>query len=120
MHTCAVDGMCATACPVLINTGLLVKSCGARRRRRRRPRRVDDPSKHWKGTTGTFSTVMGITDALPGPLEVALTGVNEAARWVLGQDNIPLWSDELPGGGASPAATRSPRARWPRSTSRRA
>ena len=25
VHTCAVDGMCGTACPVLINTGLLVK-----------------------------------------------------------------------------------------------
>jgi D-lactate dehydrogenase len=57
-------------------------------------------ARHWKGTTATFSTVMSLTDALPGPLEVALTGVDKAARAVLGSDSIPLWSAELPGGGA--------------------
>lgn len=99
IHTCAVDGMCGTACPVKINTGLLVKKL----RRETVPKATaavwTTLAKHWKGTTATFSTVMGITDALPGPLEVALTGVNKAARAVLGSDSIPLWSDELPGGG---------------------
>lgn len=102
VHTCAVDGMCGTACPVKINTGLLVKKL---RREKTTPAATKAVwttlSKHWKGTTGTFSTVMGITDALPGPLEVALTGVNKAARAVLGHESIPLWSSELPGGGAS-------------------
>jgi D-lactate dehydrogenase len=43
---------------------------------------------------------MSLTDALPRPLEAALTGVDKAARAVLGSDSIPLWSAELPGGGA--------------------
>jgi D-lactate dehydrogenase len=100
VHTCAVDGMCGTACPVNINTGLLVKKL----------RRTTIPTptaavwttlaKHWKGTTATFSTVMSLTDALPRPLEVALSGVDKGARAVLGSDSIPLWSAELPGGGA--------------------
>ena len=102
VHTCAVDGMCGTACPVLINTGLFVKKL---RREQTTPKATKAVwttlAKHWKGTTGTFSTVMGITDALPGPLESALIGVNKLGRGMLGQDNVPLWSRELPGGGAS-------------------
>ncbi|MGV8848967.1 MAG: FAD-binding and (Fe-S)-binding domain-containing protein [Propionibacteriaceae bacterium] len=99
VHTCAVDGMCGVACPVNINTGLLVKKL----------RRTTIPAptaavwstlaKHWKGTTASFSTVMSLTDRLPGPLEVALVGVDKAARATLGKDSIPLWSTELPGGG---------------------
>ena len=100
VHTCAVDGMCGTACPVKINTGLLVKKL---RREKTTPAGTKAVwttlSKHWKGTTGTFSTVMSVTDALPSPLETALIGVDKAARVVLGKDNIPLWSRELPGGG---------------------
>jgi len=104
VHTCAVDGMCGTACPVLINTGLYVKKL-------RREQTTPAPtkavwttlSKHWKGTTGTFSTVMSLTDRLPGPLASALIGVDKLGRAVLGKDNLPLWSTELPGGGASRA-----------------
>jgi len=102
VHTCAVDGMCGTACPVLINTGLFVKKL---RREQTTPKATKAVwttlAKHWKGTTATFSTVMGITDALPGPLESALVGVNRLGRGMLGTDNIPLWSPELPGGGPS-------------------
>jgi D-lactate dehydrogenase len=104
VHTCAVDGMCGTACPVLINTGLLVKKL---RREKTTPAATKAVwttlSKHWKGTTATFSTVMGITDRLPGPLESALVGVNKLGRAMLGTDNVPLWSAELPGGGPSRA-----------------
>ena len=99
VHTCAVDGMCGVACPVNINTGLLVKKL--RRTTIPKPTAAvwSTLAKHWKGTTATFSTVMGITAALPGPLEVALTGVDKAARATLGKDSIPLWTNELPGGG---------------------
>ena len=102
VHTCAVDGMCGTACPVLINTGLYVKKL---RREKTTPTATKAVwttlSKHWTGTTATFSTVMGITNRLPGPLESALVGVNKVGRALLGDDNIPLWSKELPGGGPS-------------------
>ena len=99
VHTCAVDGMCGTACPLKINTGLLVKKL--RRTTIPKPTAAvwTTLAKHWKGTTATFSTVMSLTDALPGPLEVALTGVDKGARAVLGKDSIPLWTAELPGGG---------------------
>ncbi|MEA4943369.1 MAG: FAD-binding and (Fe-S)-binding domain-containing protein [Propionicimonas sp.] len=113
VHTCAVDGMCGTACPVQINTGLLVKKL---RRERTTPAATKAAwttlARHWKGTTGTFSTVLTITAAMPGPLDPVLRGLNHAARAVLGTDNIPLWSAELPGGGqprrGQPAGSQQP------------
>jgi D-lactate dehydrogenase len=107
VDTCAVDGMCVTACPVEINTGVFVK-------RLRREQTTPPATKavwtalanRWGATTGVFSKVLGVTDALPGPLEAALVGINAVGRAVLGSDNIPLWSPELPGGG--PSRERSP------------
>lgn len=111
VHTCAVDGMCGTACPVHINTGLLVKEF----------RKVQVPAlaagvwtvaaKHWAGMNVVASTALNVTDALPDVLEPPLIGVNQAARWALGSDSIPLWSRELPGGGHSrkrPAPAKTP------------
>lgn len=102
VHTCAVDGMCGTACPVGINTGLLVKKL---RREKTAPPAAKAVwttlAKHWQPTTGAFSTLLGVADALPAPVAPVLRGVNHAARAVLGKDNVPLWSKELPGGGRS-------------------
>jgi D-lactate dehydrogenase len=99
VHTCAVDGMCVTACPVLINTGLFIKQL----RREIVPAPVaatwTAASRHWKGTTTIARHALNVTDALPGPLRPVLTGVNDAARAVIGKDSIPNWSPELPGGG---------------------
>ncbi|MCL3861796.1 FAD-binding and (Fe-S)-binding domain-containing protein [Actinotalea sp. K2] len=113
VQTCAVDGMCSTACPVQIDTGQLVK----------RLRRASVPApaaavwtgaaRHWAGTTTLARTALDLTDALPPVLGAALRGVNTAARAVLGADNLPLWSSELPGGGSSrrrPAPTGTPSA----------
>ena len=47
VQTCAVDGMCQTACPVLINTGDLVKRLRARGAR---PGRVDRLADGGRGT----------------------------------------------------------------------
>jgi len=100
LHTCAVDGMCVTACPVLINTGALVKKLRSEHLPKPKDVAWTTLAKHWKPTTAAFSTVMGIAEALPAPLDAALIGVNKAGRALLGNDHIPLWSVELPGGGA--------------------
>jgi D-lactate dehydrogenase len=100
VHTCAVDGMCGTACPVKINTGLLVKKL-RRENANALPKAVwGTAAGHWKGTTAIASVAMKATEALPAALHPALIGINKAARAVLGEDFVPLWSPELPGGGA--------------------
>lgn len=97
VDTCAVDGMCQTACPVDINTGSLVKRL-----------RKDDAgplangawnaaAKHWEGVTRGASLALTVVDKLPAAV---IAPPNKAARAVLGKDTVPLYSAELPGGGS--------------------
>ncbi|WP_375431366.1 heterodisulfide reductase-related iron-sulfur binding cluster [uncultured Friedmanniella sp.] len=103
--------MCQTACPVLINTGDLVK----------RLRREDQSSvaaaawtqaaKHWGVVAGGGSLALTAAAAVPGALAPAVGAVNRLGRRVVGTDQLPLWSSELPSGGASrrrPAVTAEP------------
>jgi D-lactate dehydrogenase len=110
VQTCAVDGMCQTACPVSINTGTLVK----RLRREGAARTADavwgQAARHWAGTTRVAGVLLDVAGAVPEPL-VAVA--NRAARGVLGADTVPLHSAELPGGGsrrARPAPSGEPEA----------
>lgn len=97
VDTCAVDGMCQTACPVLINTGDLV-----RRLRSESVGAVESAvwnagATAWNATTRIAATALSVASAVPAPL-VELP--NKAARAVLGEDTVPLWSSDLPKGGA--------------------
>ncbi|MBD1543897.1 FAD-binding oxidoreductase [Arthrobacter sp. IA7] len=98
VQTCAVDGMCQTACPVGINTGLLVK-----RIRRSEAGPVENgvwnaAAKHWGGVTLGASLALTVVNKLPA---AAVVPPNKAARAVLGTDTVPLYSAELPGGGST-------------------
>jgi D-lactate dehydrogenase len=97
VDTCAVDGMCQTACPVLINTGDLV-----RRLRSETVGAVESAvwgiaGKAWKPVTQVASAVLSVAAVLPPPV---IQVPNRAARAVLGTDTVPLWSPDLPKGGA--------------------
>jgi D-lactate dehydrogenase len=98
VQTCAVDGMCQTACPVEINTGLLVK-----RIRRSEAGPMENgvwnaAAKHWGGVTRGASLALTVVNKLPA---AAVVPPNKAARAVLGTDTVPLYSAELPGGGSA-------------------
>ena len=99
VQTCAVDGMCQTACPVLINTGDLVK----RLRKRDQPRATavawTAAAKRWGAVTRGSSAALTAMSHLPAVVEPAVTAANRGARAVAGTDRVPLWSRELPGGG---------------------
>ena len=100
-QTCAVDGMCSTACPLAIDTGALVKTL--RRDHLSRPASAawSAAARRWGATTRVAGAALSAAAALPGPAEPVLRGANRAARAVLGADAVPLWSAELPRGGAS-------------------
>lgn len=96
VQTCAVDGMCETACPVLINTGDLV-----RRLRAENAGRLAQAG--WKAAAGSWDVVtrgasLGLTvaDAVPAALPGAAT---VAARALIGAEIVPRYSGELPAGG---------------------
>ena len=96
VDTCAVDGMCATACPVTINTGDLV-------RRLRAETHGGLVGAAWDASSGAWGVVgragelaLSVAHALPGGL---VTGATALARSVLGDDVMPLYDHGLPAGG---------------------
>ncbi len=96
VDTCAVDGMCQTACPVLINTGDLVKRLRKDQAGRLAKQGWLTAAKHWNATTRAASLALSVAAALPTPLVV---GANTLGRRVIDPDVLPLWSAELPRGG---------------------
>jgi D-lactate dehydrogenase len=110
VHTCAVDGMCQTACPVNINTATLVK-----RLRRRDAGPVANgvwgaAAKNWGTVTGGAGRALDVVRKVPIGVVLA---PNKLARSVLGADTVPLYSAELPGGGTArkrPVPTGEPQA----------
>ncbi|MFT3876554.1 MAG: FAD-binding and (Fe-S)-binding domain-containing protein [Propioniciclava sp.] len=96
VQTCAVDGMCSTACPVQINTGDLIRDL-----RRERQSAVLDAgwkvaAQHWGAVLRVASLGMSTVDKVPNTV---VRGALGAARRVVGTDVVPTLSEELPGGG---------------------
>ena len=96
VHTCAVDGMCQTACPVGINTGDLVR----RLRTERAPGLAQGVGRvaadGWGTVTTAASLALTTAAALPAPL---VTGVTDVARRAVGAEAMPRWTSDLPAGG---------------------
>ncbi len=98
VQTCAVDGMCQTACPVKINTGDLVKHFRREEAGSVEQRAWNAAARNWGAVTSVAGTALNIVDKVPGAL---VTPVNKLARAALGADTVPLYSQELPRGGRS-------------------
>ncbi len=97
VDTCAVDGMCQTACPVDINTGSLVKRLRKNDAGKLTNGAWNAAAKHWEGVTRGAALALTVVDKVPAAI---ITPPNKAARAVLGADTVPLYSAELPGGGS--------------------
>ncbi|MDL9978751.1 FAD-binding and (Fe-S)-binding domain-containing protein [Microbacterium sp. ASV49] len=96
VETCAVDGMCQTACPVLINTGDLVRRLRAEEQNVIAQTAWRTAAKHWDAVSSVGGVALTVADALP----IALTATaTKAGRAVLGADTVPLYTDDLPRGG---------------------
>jgi D-lactate dehydrogenase len=97
VQTCAVDGMCQTACPVLINTGDLVRRLRKTEHSGAEKKVWKTAAQHWGATTRIASTALSVAEKVPSPV---ITIPNRLGRAVVGDDVLPLWSGELPAGGA--------------------
>lgn len=97
IDTCAVDGMCSTACPLGINTGDLVRRLRAEQANPVLQAVWQAAAKGWGPFTAAAAVGMNVVQKLPTPLLNAPLGV---ARRVIGTDVVPMLSAELPGGGA--------------------
>lgn len=96
IDTCAADGICATACPVGIDTGAMVKRLRGEEHGRLAQSTWKTAAQHWKTAVNTAGFALNIAQKAPPGL---ITLPNRAARAVLGPDTIPLWSQDLPSGG---------------------
>lgn len=97
VDTCAVDGMCATACPVLINTGDLVKRLRAESNGPLSKAVWSGAARAWGAVTAGAGSALDLAAVAPAPLVERAT---DAARAVAGHDTVPRWSRDLPRGGA--------------------
>ncbi|AWB93967.1 FAD-binding oxidoreductase [Aeromicrobium chenweiae] len=107
VETCAVDGMCQTACPVAINTGDLVRRLRQENAGAIGQAAWKSAAKHWDGVSRLGGAALTMADAVPAPLA---TGATKAGRAVLGTDTVPLYDAGLPRGGAKrvPLQTADP------------
>jgi D-lactate dehydrogenase len=96
VQTCAVDGMCATACPVLINTGDLVRRLRAATETPTSNRVWSFAAGHWSGATRAASAALTAADRIPAPVPI---GLSRLGRTIAGAEQVPLYDPGLSGGG---------------------
>ncbi len=96
VQTCAADGMCQTACPVGIDTGSLVRRLRAEEQGRLAQSGGRSAARHWAGATAVASRALSAAHGM----QRTASAVSKLGRGVLGDDLLPLWSDDLPAGGS--------------------
>jgi D-lactate dehydrogenase len=96
IDTCAVDGMCQTACPVDIDTGDLVRRLRTENLNPAKQIAWKQTAEHWRLVTRVGSIALSTAKRLPALLITSTTAV---MRKFLGADSFPLWEKDLPEGG---------------------
>jgi D-lactate dehydrogenase len=110
IHTCAVDGMCQTACPVNINTATMVKTVRTREAKPLVRGLWGGAARNWGTVTRGAGHALNVVGKVPIGM---VLGPDRLARTILGTDTVPLYSAELPRGGTArkrPAPTAEPQA----------
>jgi D-lactate dehydrogenase len=99
IDTCAVDSLCAKACPVAIDTGRFVKGLRARRWGRIAPRVAAAIGKNFGAVAFIMRYGLGAADLMHRVLGTrVMSGLTGGARR-LSRGLIPLWTPAMPGMG---------------------
>lgn len=96
VDTCAVDGMCVTACPVLINTGDLTKRLRAESASAPARAAWAGAARAWGPVTAVMGRALDVASLAPAPLVERTTDV---LRAVVDHDVLPQWRRDVPAGG---------------------
>jgi D-lactate dehydrogenase len=104
IDTCAVDGMCATACPVHINTGDLVKRLRSEQQSFVSQSLASLAASKWSATTNLLSGLLTTAKNMPAPI---VETVNKVLRSISGENSMPMWNKTLPIGGKERSSLKS-------------
>jgi len=96
-ESCAVDGMCATSCPLGINTGSLVTELREVRNQGVAAVVGEQAAERWNVVTKSVATFLNIAHHIP---ESIIAPINSALRDLVGHERLPLWHRGLPKGGS--------------------
>ncbi len=106
LDTCATDGLCASACPVNINTGDLVKHLRAESARPRAQRAAGWAAQHFGAVEKGLGTLVQAGHAAEGLLGwQRLADLSKVGEKALGTA-LPKWRPALPRGGGRLPRTR--------------
>ncbi|MFL5290674.1 MAG: FAD-binding and (Fe-S)-binding domain-containing protein [Myxococcales bacterium] len=97
LDTCATDGLCATACPVGIDTGLFIKRQRKERHGETAQALASAAASHFAGVEMGLRASLHAGALFSGPLTQITRGARKIAR------ALPLWSDDAPAAAKRPA-----------------
>ncbi len=96
IETCAVDGMCATVCPLGIDTGDHVRRLRILRHGAVTRAAWRVAASRWDLSTRGVGFALDAASTVPA---VIPTGVTRVLRALNGRDTVPAWTPDLPRGG---------------------
>ena len=104
VQTCAVDGMCQTACPVPSTPATCAPAAGRAGRGPVQNAAWDGAARHWGAATRGAGAALTAADALPA----AVAGRDPGSAAVLGAEPVPLYDAGLPRGGQARRPVHAP------------
>lgn len=97
VQTCAADGMCQTACPVGIDTGSLVRRMRASQQGSLAQAGGRVAARRWATASALAGRGLTLARSVPRLAEAG----SRMGRRIAGEDVVPAWSRDLPGGGSA-------------------
>ncbi|MFE5290949.1 FAD-binding and (Fe-S)-binding domain-containing protein [Isoptericola sp. NPDC056618] len=96
VQTCAADSMCVEACPVGIDTGVVMKGHRARSNPALVRKGGEVLAGSWRPVVDVLRGALGVVEKVPTPV---VRVASEVARGIVGTDVVPRVDDDLPGPG---------------------
>ncbi|MGV9291282.1 FAD-binding and (Fe-S)-binding domain-containing protein [Streptomyces sp. NPDC003719] len=105
VDSCAADSLCVTACPVVIDTGAVMKRLRGERHGAVSRRTGNAVARRWGSAVKGVRLALNTAHAAPASAVRAATG---AARRLGAAELVPAWTGDIPRGGPARPAPRRP------------
>ena len=96
--TCAADGLCATRCPVGIDTGKMIKALREEANGELANLIANWTARNFKGVAGTINHTLNGVDRIHRMTGTRFMEKASATARALTADRLPLWNREMPSG----------------------